>query len=146
MCFWPSLCLLWRNSIQIFCPFFDFFLILSYMSCLYILEINPSSIASFANIFSLSMVVFSFCLWFLCCIKSFKLNQVQFCLFLFLFSLAHELDPKNILLLFISKSILPVIYSGSFIVCSITFRSLIHFVFIFICGINLFWFFLYFVF
>ena len=28
------------------------FLILSYMSCLYILEINPLSVASFANIFS----------------------------------------------------------------------------------------------
>ena len=27
------------------------FLILSYMSCLYILEINPLSVASFANIF-----------------------------------------------------------------------------------------------
>ena len=28
------------------------YLILSYMSCLYILEINPLSVASFANIFS----------------------------------------------------------------------------------------------
>ena len=28
------------------------FLIMSYMSCLYILEINPWSVASFANIFS----------------------------------------------------------------------------------------------
>ena len=32
-----------------------FFLILSCMSCLYILEINPSSVASFANIFSHSV-------------------------------------------------------------------------------------------
>ena len=32
--------------------FLGFFLILSYMSCLYILEINPLSVASFANIFS----------------------------------------------------------------------------------------------
>ena len=29
-----------------------FFLILSYMSCLYILEMNPLSVASFANVFS----------------------------------------------------------------------------------------------
>ena len=36
------------------CPFFDWvvFLILSYMSCFYILEINPLSVALFAIIFS----------------------------------------------------------------------------------------------
>ena len=42
-------------SIQVFCPFFDWvvcFLILSCMSSLYILEVNPLSVASFANIFS----------------------------------------------------------------------------------------------
>ena len=51
-------------SIKGLCPFFEwvfcffvielffFFFILSCMSCLYILEINPLSIASFANIFS----------------------------------------------------------------------------------------------
>ena len=38
------------------------FLILSCMSCLYILEINPLSIVSFAIIFSLLRVVFSLCL------------------------------------------------------------------------------------
>ena len=43
-------------SIYVFHSFLDcvvcFFLILSCMSCLYILEINPLSVASFANIFS----------------------------------------------------------------------------------------------
>ena len=42
-------------SIQFFCPFSDwvvYFLMLSYMSCLYILEINPLSVVSFVNIFS----------------------------------------------------------------------------------------------
>ena len=46
-------------SILVFGPFFNWvvvcfvlFLILSYLSCLYILEINPLPIASFANIFS----------------------------------------------------------------------------------------------
>ena len=40
-------------SVQIFCPFLDqaVFLIFSCMSCLYILEINPLSVASFAIIF-----------------------------------------------------------------------------------------------
>jgi len=57
--------------IYFFCLFSDwvvYFLILSYMSCLYILEINPSSVASFANIFShseccLSIFVY-FCVWY----------------------------------------------------------------------------------
>ena len=40
------------------------FLILSCMSCLYILEINPLSFPLFANIFFQSQVVFSLCLWF----------------------------------------------------------------------------------
>ena len=42
-------------SIKIFCPFLDWvvcFLILICMSCLYVLEINPLSVVSFANIFS----------------------------------------------------------------------------------------------
>ena len=42
-------------SIQVFCPFLDWvvcFLILSCMSGLYIMEINPLSVDSFANIFS----------------------------------------------------------------------------------------------
>ena len=37
-------------------------LVLSYTSCLYILEINPLSVVSFAIIFSHSVVVFSPCL------------------------------------------------------------------------------------
>ena len=47
-----------------------FFLILSYMSCLYILEMNPLSVASFANVFShtdVDCLVYGF----LCCTKAF---------------------------------------------------------------------------
>ena len=42
---------LFRSSTHFLIGFFVF-LILSSMSCLYILEINPLSVASFANIFS----------------------------------------------------------------------------------------------
>ena len=54
---WPSVCLLWRNVylgllLIFWLGFFFFFLILSCMSCLCILEINPLSIDLFANIFS----------------------------------------------------------------------------------------------
>ena len=46
-----------ETSIQFFFPFFDgwfVFLVLSCMSCLYILEINPLSVVSFAVIFPYS--------------------------------------------------------------------------------------------
>ena len=52
------------------------FLILSCMSCLYILEINPLSVASFAIIFSHSEGCLFTLLSFLCCAKTFKFNQV----------------------------------------------------------------------
>ena len=48
-----------ETSIQVFCPSFPYwivcFLILSCVSCLYILEIKPLSVASFRNIFSHSI-------------------------------------------------------------------------------------------
>ena len=53
---WPSVCLLWRNVLfQSSADFFYlivYFLILSSMNCLYILEINPLSVISFENTFS----------------------------------------------------------------------------------------------
>ena len=51
------------------------FLALSCMSCLYILEINPLSVASFAIIFSHSGgLSFHLVYSFLCCAKAFKFN------------------------------------------------------------------------
>ena len=43
---------------------------------------------------------------------------------------------KKILLWFMSKSVLPMFSAKSFIVSSLTFRSLIHFEFIFVCGVR----------
>ena len=55
---WQSVYLLWRNVCLGLLPIFGLgclvFLILSCMSCLYILEINPLSVALFANTFSRS--------------------------------------------------------------------------------------------
>ena len=45
---WPSVCLLWRN---VCLGLLFVFLALSCMSCLYILEIKPLSVVSFAIIF-----------------------------------------------------------------------------------------------
>ena len=61
---------LFRSSAHFLIGLFVF-LILSCMCCSYILEINPLSFASFAYIFSHSVDVFSFCLWFSLLCKSF---------------------------------------------------------------------------
>ena len=61
---------------------FFVFLALSCMGCLYILEINPLSVASLTPILK---AVFSSCYSFLCCAKDFKFNQVSFVYFCFYF-------------------------------------------------------------
>ena len=58
MCLLAIIYLLWRNvylDLLIFLIGLFDFLILSYMGCLYILEINPLSVTSFTNIFSHSV-------------------------------------------------------------------------------------------
>ena len=75
-------------SIYVFVQLFDWivcFLVLSCMSCLYILEINPLSVVSFAIIFPILRVVFSPSYSFLCCAKAFKFNQVPLVYFCFYF-------------------------------------------------------------
>ena len=89
--FWPSVCLLWRHT----CLFrsFPHFLIglfvslaLSCMSCLYILEINPLSVVSFAIIFSRSEGCFFHLAYsFLCCAEAFNFNYIPFVYFCFYF-------------------------------------------------------------
>ena len=53
-----------------------FFWMLSYMSCSYILDINPLSVISFADIFSHSVGSFHCVNAFLWCTKAFKFNQI----------------------------------------------------------------------
>ena len=78
--------------IQVFCQYFDWvlcFLILSCMNYLYILEINPMSVASFANILSYLQVVFCFIYVFLFKLLSLKvqklLNLIRSLQFIFVF-------------------------------------------------------------
>ena len=62
------------------------FLELSCRRCLYIFEINPLSVASFAIIFSQSEgCLFTLLIVFLCCAKAFKFHQVPFVYFCFYF-------------------------------------------------------------
>ena len=117
-----------RSSAHLLIRFFVF-LILSCMSCLYILEINPLSIDSFANIFSHSEGCF-FVLFIVSFAVQKLLSFIRSHLFIFVFiSITLGGESKKILLQFMSKSILSMFSSKSFIVSSLTFRSLIHFFF-----------------
>ena len=92
--YWPSICFLWKNVYLVFLPIFLlgclFLLLLTCMSHLHILEINPLSVALFANIFSQSLCCpfFLFTVSFLCKHLSVWLGPV--CLFLLLFLLPCE--------------------------------------------------------
>ena len=126
---------LFRSSAYFWIGLFAF-LILSCMSCLYISEINPLSVDSFANIFSHS----EGCL-FVLFIVSFAVQKllsfIRSHLFIFGFiSLSLGGGSKKILLRFMSKSVLPMFFSKSYIVFSFTFGSLIHFEFIFVYGVR----------
>ena len=88
----------------------------------------PYCFDSFAN--SFSPVVH--CLFILLVAVQKLLNLIRSRLFVFLFiSFALGDRSKKILLYFISKSVLPMFSSRSFMVSRITVRSLIHFEFIF---------------
>ena len=102
----------------------------SCMSCLYVLDINPLLVASFVNIFShskgclfvLFMVLFAVQ-------KLFSLIRSHLFIFVFIF-ITVRVGSKKILLRVMSKGILPVFSSKSFVVISFTFRSFIHFIFV----------------
>ena len=65
------------------------------------------------------------------------LSLIKSHLFIFVFIFITLGDgSKKILLRFMSESVLPVFSSKSFIVSSLTFRSLIHFEFIFAYGVG----------
>ena len=96
------------------------------------LDINPLSvICKYVLLFG--RLPFHFFNGLLCGARAFKFNLVPI---LLLFPLLEEMDPKKILLWFMTKSILPMFSSRSFIVSCLTFRSLIHFEFIFVYSVR----------
>ena len=116
---WPSECLLWRKVYLCLLPSFNrvvcSFFILSCICCLYILNINLLSFATFSNILSHSMdhlfllTIVSFAMHkLLCFIRSHLFNFV----FIFIILVGGS---KNILLQFISESVLSMFSSKSFI-------------------------------
>ena len=100
------------------------------------LDINPLSVISFANIFSQSVGCLLVLLMISFAMQKF-VSLMRFYLFIFAFmSFTLEEVSKKILLQSMSKGVLPMFSSGSFIVSSLTFRSLTYFEFIFICDIR----------
>ena len=60
-------------------------------------------------------------------------SLIRFLLFIFVFIfITLGGGSKKILLQFMSKNVLPMFFSKSFIVSGLTFRSLVHFEFIFV--------------
>ena len=126
-------------SIQFLCPFLKlgcFFFMLSYINSFYMLGINSFSVISFASIFSHSVD----CLFILSKV-SFAvqklLNLTGSCLFIFAFiSFALGDRSKNTCLQFMPKSVLTMFSSRSFMVSGLTFRSLIHFELVCVCGVT----------
>ena len=94
---WPFIGLLWKNVYHIFCPFLIglfLFWVLSFISSLYILDTNPLSDMSFANILSHSICTFQFCRLFPLLYRSFLFwcspNRFFFFLFCFYFPLPQD--------------------------------------------------------
>ena len=111
---------LFRSSAHFLIVLFGF-LILSCMSCQYILEINPLSVTSLANIFSHSIrclfILFMVSFAVQSCAKAFKFNQVSVFIFVFI-SITLRDGSKKILLQFMSGSVLPMFSSRNFRVSS----------------------------
>ena len=140
MCFWPSVCLLWRNVYLDHLPIFDwaicaffFFFFFSCMSCSYILEINPLLLLHLQIFSPIWWAVFSsFMVTFV--VQMFS-NLIRSHLFSFYFHYSVWWI-KKILLQFVSRNALPMFSSKSFIVSGLTLRILIHLEFIFIYGVR----------
>lgn len=78
--FWCAFCIFWRNdylNLKSISDWVFFFLILSCMSCLYILGINLLPLASFANTLFWGLS-FCFAYGFFCCAKAFTFNLIHF--------------------------------------------------------------------
>ena len=128
---------LFSSSAQFLTGLFVLFcFILSYMSCLYILEIKPLLVTSFANIFSHSVG----CL-FISFMVSFAVQKlislIRFPLLIFAFiSIAFGDWPKKTLVWFMSENVLPMFSTRSYMVLCLIFKSLSHFEFIFVYGVR----------
>ena len=106
------------------------------MNCIYNLKIYPQLDPSFTNIFSHSEHCFFILFMFSFAVQK-LLGLIRSHLFTFVFiCITLGGGSERILLWFLSSSVLPMFSSKSFIVSGLTFRSLIHFEFIFVYGVR----------
>ena len=135
---WPSVCLLGRTVYLDLLPIF-------WLGCLFFwywagwvvcIVWRLISWICFIYKYFLSFWGLSFCLvyGFLCCIKVFKFQQVLLVYFWLYFHFSRRWIQKDSAVIYVS--VLPMFSSKSFRVSSLTFRSLIHFEFIFVCGVK----------
>ena len=98
---------------------------------------NSLSVASFAIISPILKALFSPCLCKVKFVVQKLLSLIRSHLFIFAF-ITNTLGggSQRILLWSVSESVLPMFSSRSFIVSGLTFRSLIHFEFIFVYGVR----------
>ena len=97
------------------------------------LSINLLLAVSIANIFFHS-VGFVVVYRFLCCAKAFKFNQVPLVYFCVYFHYSRSWVTEDLSLIHVIEC--STFSSNSFIVSGLTFRSLMHFEFIFVYGVR----------
>ena len=106
-------------------------------TCLYILEIKPLSVALLETIFahSVGCLFFFFLNGFLCCAKALSLIRSDWFIFCFI-SIALGDWPEKTFVCLMSKNVLPIFSSRSFMVSCGMFQSLRHFEFISVHGVR----------
>jgi len=107
---------------------------LSCMNCLHILEINSLSVALFANIFSYSEGCFLILLMVSFAVQK-LLSLIMPHLLIFIFHYSRRWFRKDPAVIYVREC---SVFSSnkSFIVSGLTFKSLIHFEFIFVYGVR----------
>ena len=103
------------------------FMMLSFISSLYILDISTLSEVS-ANVLPFSGLSFYFVDCFLCCAKTFYFDVVPFIYYFFCFPCLRRHIRKNISMSYVQD--FTMFSSRIFMVSGLTFKSLIHFEFI----------------
>ena len=128
---------LWGNVYWDCLPIFQmvfWFLIVSCMNCLYILEIRPLSVASFANIFSQSTgCIFILFMASFLVQKPITLIRLYLSIFAFM-SIALGGWIKKIFIQFTSENVLQNVLFQKFMMSWL--KSLSHFEFIFVYGVR----------
>ena len=79
------------------------FLVLSCISCFYIWTSIPCQLFHLLLFSSILRVVFSPCLWFLCCAKVFKFNQVPLIYFCFYFHYSRRWVMEDFALIYVTE-------------------------------------------